>query len=542
MDNPQIDNADSVNNPSPFIAFTARTIPATFDTSMSYQEALFALVNYLQTQVTPVVNGNATITNQQTKAIQDLYDFVNHYFDNLDVQEEINNKLDEMADSGELAEIIAQYANLGCVFGYHTIADMASASNLKAGSIVKVLGKTNDNTGDGSFYKIRTRTNADEPDGINVVVIQDTENLVAQIIPNYFVNQEALARQSADTNLQNQINNLVTPPRKYIFISDSYGGGWSPDGTVEGWIERLVNKLGLTSSDYISRFEGGYAFGRSSEYNFYGLLNALTDDEDVTDIIVGGGYNDRYSTETAITEGITAFANLAKTKFPNAKLHIAFMGWSKNGDAKSDLRVAYQYYKNACDTNKDILFIKNIQYTLHDYFNCWSSDGYHPNANGHEALAVNMYKYLTQGEIDVSYNRNIGSITFVNSGGAGGTWEAISNIHNDITSLIIVGTGTFVWTSGNEITISGKALIEIGTLNSGVMVGDETESCCATTNCVCQLSDNTYRTLPLTIIIKNGKIYVRSALINNSHTNYDSYTIKAIQLGSINISINSMFA
>ena len=29
-----------------------------------------------------------------------------HYFDNLDVQEEINNKLDEMAESGELAEII----------------------------------------------------------------------------------------------------------------------------------------------------------------------------------------------------------------------------------------------------------------------------------------------------------------------------------------------------------------------------------------------------------------------------------------------------
>ena len=108
MDNPTIDNTKSVNNPSPFITFTARTIPATFDTSMSYQEGLFALVDYLQTQVTPAINDNAVITNEQTKAINELYDFVNHYFDNLDVQEEINNKLDEMVTDGTLDRIINQ--------------------------------------------------------------------------------------------------------------------------------------------------------------------------------------------------------------------------------------------------------------------------------------------------------------------------------------------------------------------------------------------------------------------------------------------------
>lgn len=108
MDNPNIDNAESVKNPSPFITFTARTIPATFDTSMSYQEALFALVNYLQTQVTPAINENAKITNEQTRVINELYYFVNHYFDDLNVQEEINNKLDSMVEDGTLAEIINQ--------------------------------------------------------------------------------------------------------------------------------------------------------------------------------------------------------------------------------------------------------------------------------------------------------------------------------------------------------------------------------------------------------------------------------------------------
>ena len=38
-----------------------------------------------------------------------LYEYVMDYFDNLDVQEEINNKLDEMADNGELEKIFSRF-------------------------------------------------------------------------------------------------------------------------------------------------------------------------------------------------------------------------------------------------------------------------------------------------------------------------------------------------------------------------------------------------------------------------------------------------
>lgn len=47
--------------------------------------------------------------NDTDTAFQDLKSFVNTYFDNLDVQDEINNKLDEMYVSGELADIIASF-------------------------------------------------------------------------------------------------------------------------------------------------------------------------------------------------------------------------------------------------------------------------------------------------------------------------------------------------------------------------------------------------------------------------------------------------
>lgn len=41
----------------------------------------------------------------------DLHEFVDDYFDNLDVQEEINNKLDEMAEDGSLTAIISGYVD-----------------------------------------------------------------------------------------------------------------------------------------------------------------------------------------------------------------------------------------------------------------------------------------------------------------------------------------------------------------------------------------------------------------------------------------------
>lgn len=43
------------------------------------------------------------------QAWQDMQNFINNYFDNLDVQEEINNKIISMVNSGEFAEIVSPY-------------------------------------------------------------------------------------------------------------------------------------------------------------------------------------------------------------------------------------------------------------------------------------------------------------------------------------------------------------------------------------------------------------------------------------------------
>ena len=84
---------------------------------MTYYEILCKIVEYLNKVIE---NNNAIINNENTlyQAYIQLQNYVNNYFDNLDVQEEINNKLDEMAESGELADIVSELLMKGkIIFG-----------------------------------------------------------------------------------------------------------------------------------------------------------------------------------------------------------------------------------------------------------------------------------------------------------------------------------------------------------------------------------------------------------------------------------------
>ena len=89
-------------------------------TNFPYIEADFdALTNYgLLCKVVEYLNNVITNNNEQNKVVTNLYnayielqDYVNNYFGNLDVQEEINHKLDEMAESGELTDLIKAYVD-----------------------------------------------------------------------------------------------------------------------------------------------------------------------------------------------------------------------------------------------------------------------------------------------------------------------------------------------------------------------------------------------------------------------------------------------
>ena len=100
-------------DPTPFKHFitTIGALPTTFTDSMSYYELLAWFCDYLQNTVIPAINNNGEAVEElQTKFIE-LKTFVDEYFDNLDVQQEINNKLDQMAEDGTLTALIKGYVD-----------------------------------------------------------------------------------------------------------------------------------------------------------------------------------------------------------------------------------------------------------------------------------------------------------------------------------------------------------------------------------------------------------------------------------------------
>lgn len=89
------------NDIKPFKFWCQWAIPAIYDDSLSYYELLCKVVASL--------NETITATNTTANAITELQNYVAHYFDNLNVQNEINTKLDELVKTGELSELIMNY-------------------------------------------------------------------------------------------------------------------------------------------------------------------------------------------------------------------------------------------------------------------------------------------------------------------------------------------------------------------------------------------------------------------------------------------------
>lgn len=155
-----------------------------FDALTDY-ELLCKVVQYLN-MVIDKVNKLDGMFEELNAAFVQLKNFVDNYFDNLDVQEEIDNKLEEMAEGGQLATIIAQFLAVAPVLAYDTVNDMQNATNLNNGCIARTLGFYNKNDFGGAYYSI---SNTGTADGHKIIALGG--GLYAHLIvtPETTVNQ-----------------------------------------------------------------------------------------------------------------------------------------------------------------------------------------------------------------------------------------------------------------------------------------------------------------------------------------------------------------
>ena len=153
-----------INTLNPFTRFCCSigAIPASYLVSMSYEEQLLWLCDFLENTIIPTVNNNGeAVTELQGLYIQ-LKDYVDNYFKNFDVQNEINNKLDEMVESGELQQIIDVYIKYGATKTYNNIEELKNDNSLLPNMLVRTLGYYSPFDNGNAFYKIVNEENISE--------------------------------------------------------------------------------------------------------------------------------------------------------------------------------------------------------------------------------------------------------------------------------------------------------------------------------------------------------------------------------------------
>lgn len=88
-----------------------KVLPLVYDESLSYYEVLCKLTQYIQTVIETLDDTSAEI-EELNRLLVELREYVDHYFDDLDIQQQIDDKLDEMAANGTLASLIVNYFNM----------------------------------------------------------------------------------------------------------------------------------------------------------------------------------------------------------------------------------------------------------------------------------------------------------------------------------------------------------------------------------------------------------------------------------------------
>lgn len=192
------ENLQPVEKLTPFtkMVMSIGTLPSSFYASMSYYESMVWLYEYLKNQVIPTVNNNAEaveelqakylefssgITEEVTDfksyingKVDELETYMNNYFTNLDVQQEINNKLDAMALDGTLTNLIKDYIDpLYQAYETQINNELTSYKNLVNSNIASIDNKVTSLTSGspaGVYATVSALTTAD-PDHSKIYVV-----------------------------------------------------------------------------------------------------------------------------------------------------------------------------------------------------------------------------------------------------------------------------------------------------------------------------------------------------------------------------------
>lgn len=175
MENLTLIKPEKVQNIINKFCYTIGMIPTSYKISMTYEEQIVAIGNYLETTIYPAINNNAEALAELQNAFIDLKNYIDNWINNLDISSEIDRKIEDMVQSGELTSILNSYLNVNRI--YETVDDMKKDNNLQKGNIVKTLGYYNINDNGGNIFIVSDTKNESFKSSVQL-----NNNLFANII------------------------------------------------------------------------------------------------------------------------------------------------------------------------------------------------------------------------------------------------------------------------------------------------------------------------------------------------------------------------
>lgn len=321
--------------------------------------------------------------------------------------------------------------------------------------------------------------------------------------------------------------------RKLIFIGDSYGDGYTPDGNTTGWCDRLKNKLvncHFSADNIYINHKGGASFSNSSN-SFLTLLKGVESQvgnkKMVTDVLIGGGYNElAYGDKIdTVKSNIDTVISYVQSTYPNAIVHFAPFGVAfkdRNNQFALRYKLMPAYTTKACYKNQPFMLVPGAENIL-SFENMMSSDGIHPNDWGLENIAEYLKGYILgtgSSAIDkrqLSVGLNGGTFTGTIYGQCLGDIniyriifdQSVNHLNSNGTNgfklYTPVRTNAFPWRAPNMGYTDANAIIQA---NGG------------------------FYDVPVKFNVTNkNELYMQIKQCNSAHNNYQSYSnITQIQL------------
>ena len=110
---------------TPFPWWAHKVLPLVYDESLSYYELLCKVVAYLNEMLKDVSNLETNVDELRT-AFDELQAYVNNYFQNLSIQNEVNNKIDQLVNAG----LMEGWLNAAAIPDHDNLLDTVSGSGV----------------------------------------------------------------------------------------------------------------------------------------------------------------------------------------------------------------------------------------------------------------------------------------------------------------------------------------------------------------------------------------------------------------------------